>query len=270
MADFAEYLPYDAVLYGGNKASEVHNLFPQLWAQVNRQAINMNVCGDRLGLLADLFGKFTGHISTSLILAINKSGMLDVICIITIFIGWQTCHTSGLTWSCAIPSIGGHSKSVVCSFVLAWWPTCHLGCIRWIANSKYITCKRIGCRVFIGNCLNICLGNKWFNRHFFRYFIVLNRSSAGCNILATTSPTADIPIIVLQALIGSLSSAMSGMALTHSDIGGYTMVEEFGLKYLRTKELLIRWLVRQMLAQLCTGKKENKSTVHNNHNSTHT
>ena len=40
---------------------------------------------------------------------------------------------------------------------------------------------------------------------------------------------------------------MSGMALTHSDIGGYTMVEEFGLKYLRTKELLIRWLVHMIV-----------------------
>ena len=37
------------------------------------------------------------------------------------------------------------------------------------------------------------------------------------------------------------SSGLSGLSLTHSDIGGYTMVDTPVLSYLRSKELLIRW-----------------------------
>jgi alpha-glucosidase len=37
MADFSEYLPLDAVLHDGDAAT-VHNAFPALWAQVNRNA----------------------------------------------------------------------------------------------------------------------------------------------------------------------------------------------------------------------------------------
>jgi alpha-glucosidase len=39
MADFGEYLPTDAVLFGGRSAEEAHNDFPRLWAEVNRRAV---------------------------------------------------------------------------------------------------------------------------------------------------------------------------------------------------------------------------------------
>lgn len=38
MADFGEYVPFDSVLATGQPA-EVHNLFPELWAGVNREAV---------------------------------------------------------------------------------------------------------------------------------------------------------------------------------------------------------------------------------------
>jgi alpha-glucosidase len=38
MSDFGEALPFDAKVANG-QASDVHNLFPELWAQVNREAI---------------------------------------------------------------------------------------------------------------------------------------------------------------------------------------------------------------------------------------
>ena len=38
MADFGEYLPVDCVLHDGDPA-ELHNLWPVLWAKVNREAI---------------------------------------------------------------------------------------------------------------------------------------------------------------------------------------------------------------------------------------
>lgn len=40
---------------------------------------------------------------------------------------------------------------------------------------------------------------------------------------------------------GHLSAGLSGLSMVHSDIGGYTMVNEFGLNYTRSKELLLRW-----------------------------
>lgn len=39
MADFAEYLPTDAVLYSGESAEVLHNQWPVLWAKVNMEAV---------------------------------------------------------------------------------------------------------------------------------------------------------------------------------------------------------------------------------------
>jgi alpha-glucosidase len=39
MADFGEYLPVDAVLYGGKDSLLAHNEFPALWARANAEAI---------------------------------------------------------------------------------------------------------------------------------------------------------------------------------------------------------------------------------------
>ncbi len=39
MADFGEALPYDAVLHSGEPAARVHNLYPELWARLNREVV---------------------------------------------------------------------------------------------------------------------------------------------------------------------------------------------------------------------------------------
>lgn len=39
MADFGEYLPVDAVLSNGQSPRSVHNLWPRIWAQLNREAV---------------------------------------------------------------------------------------------------------------------------------------------------------------------------------------------------------------------------------------
>lgn len=39
MADFGEYLPTDAICYGDVKGEDIHNLWPVLWARVNREAV---------------------------------------------------------------------------------------------------------------------------------------------------------------------------------------------------------------------------------------
>ena len=47
---------------------------------------------------------------------------------------------------------------------------------------------------------------------------------------------------IKSAVTGLLSSGFSGYALEHSDIGGYTAIDNFLLKYHRSKELLMRWI----------------------------
>eukprot|EP00117_Sycon_ciliatum_P022861 scpid22808/ scgid3863/ Alpha-glucosidase yihQ len=44
-----------------------------------------------------------------------------------------------------------------------------------------------------------------------------------------------------SAIVGMLSAGMSGHTLVHTDIGGYADVDIAGVKFLRTKELLMRW-----------------------------
>lgn len=51
-----------------------------------------------------------------------------------------------------------------------------------------------------------------------------------------------------SALAGLLSAGLSGWALAHSDIGGYTEVDEYGVKYIRKQELLLRWMETSALA----------------------
>ncbi|MDP7035577.1 MAG: alpha-glucosidase [Planctomycetota bacterium] len=45
-----------------------------------------------------------------------------------------------------------------------------------------------------------------------------------------------------SALLGLLSSGLSGFTLNHSDIGGYTAVSLPGFRYQRSQELLLRWM----------------------------
>ncbi len=39
MADFGEYLPIDGVFHDGTPAMLMHNLYPVLWAKLNREAV---------------------------------------------------------------------------------------------------------------------------------------------------------------------------------------------------------------------------------------
>ncbi len=48
MADFGEALPYDARLHSGEPASEAHNRYPELWAQLNREVVDEAPNGDTL------------------------------------------------------------------------------------------------------------------------------------------------------------------------------------------------------------------------------
>jgi sulfoquinovosidase len=56
MADFGEALPFDAVLHSGEDAAVVHNRYPELWAQANRDAVDAAGLGEQA-----LFFSRSGH-----------------------------------------------------------------------------------------------------------------------------------------------------------------------------------------------------------------
>jgi len=43
-------------------------------------------------------------------------------------------------------------------------------------------------------------------------------------------------------LIGALNGGLTGFTLCHSDIGGYTSLDNYGIKFFRNKEILYRWI----------------------------
>lgn len=55
-------------------------------------------------------------------------------------------------------------------------------------------------------------------------------------------PTLDKYDGMQSALIGSLNGGLTGFSLCHSDIGGYTTVDNYGYKITRSREVLYRWI----------------------------
>jgi len=45
-----------------------------------------------------------------------------------------------------------------------------------------------------------------------------------------------------SAIVGALSGGIGGHSITHTDIGGYTMQDKGPMLYVRSKELLLRWI----------------------------
>lgn len=48
MADFGEALPYDSVLFGDNSGANLHNRYPELWAQLNRELVDSLPSGEEI------------------------------------------------------------------------------------------------------------------------------------------------------------------------------------------------------------------------------
>ena len=61
MADFGEYLPADCVLFSGQSAEEMHNLWPALWAKLNREAVEESGLSDEIFFF--MRAGFTGNIA---------------------------------------------------------------------------------------------------------------------------------------------------------------------------------------------------------------
>lgn len=48
MADYGEYLPFDAQLFSGEEAEVVHNRYPEMWARLNREVLEEEGLGGEL------------------------------------------------------------------------------------------------------------------------------------------------------------------------------------------------------------------------------
>lgn len=75
---------------------------------------------------------------------------------------------------------------------------------------------------------------------------------------------------IKSAVVGLLSSGISGYALNHSDIGGYCAVNLPLIKYNRSEELLIRWMELSAFTTVFRTHEGNKpacnSQFYSNHN----
>jgi sulfoquinovosidase len=127
MADFGEALPYDAILNGNQTGADLHNRYPELWAQTNRELLDTLPEGDE-------------------IVFFNRSG-------------YQ------------------HSPA----FATLFWAGDQL--VSWDAHDG-----------------------------------------------------------IKSAVTGMLSGGISGLSLNHTDIGGYTAINTPLAHYVRSKELLLRWM----------------------------
>lgn len=74
---------------------------------------------------------------------------------------------------------------------------------------------------------------------------------------------------IYSALVGLLSSGLSGMTLNHGDIGGYTAttlprfpIQIPGLSFLRSKELLLRWIEFYAFTAIFRTHEGNQPTGH--------
>eukprot|EP00899_Mesostigma_viride_P012381 jgi/Mesvir1/21143/Mv14191-RA.2 len=127
MADFGEYLPFDAVLWSGESTSTAHNRFPEMWADINRRAV----------------------------------------------------EAAGLRGTSVFFSRAGAHKSPAISPLF------------WLGDQLVSWDRHDG----------------------------------------------------LQSVITAMTSAgLSGYSLMHSDVGGYTSIKRFPFRYLRSKELAMRWM----------------------------
>ncbi len=146
MVDFAEALPFEAILHDGSDAADYHNRYPVEWMRLNREAI------EEAGLLGE-------------ILTFNRSG-----------------HTQSPSYS------------------LMFWEGDQL--------------------------------TTWDNYD------------------GMTS-----------ALRGLISGGFSGLALNHSDTGGYTSLSIYGLGYVRQGEMLKRWAEMSAFTSLLRTHEGNQPTA---------
>ncbi|MDQ0256639.1 alpha-glucosidase [Evansella vedderi] len=63
---------------------------------------------------------------------------------------------------------------------------------------------------------------------------------------------------IKTAVTGLLSSGLSGFSLNHSDIGGYTSITDFPLNYVRSEELLLRWIELNAFTALFRSHEGNR------------
>lgn len=156
MADFGEYLPFDAILYDGTDAAKYHNIYPQEWAKLNQEAIQELKIKQEEEELTNK--KIQSNHNNN-----NNNNKLKAI----------------------------EADDIIYFMRSAWLQSPNYTSVFWLGDQLVSWDKYDG---------------------------------------------------IKSVLISAISSGVGGHSLTHSDIGGYTMHDNGPIKYMRSKELLFRWI----------------------------
>ena len=177
MHDFGEYLPFDAVMASGETAEEWHNRFPEVWAQLGRNA-TQRAAAAVAAAAAGAAGAATAAGAAGAAVTAGSSERSEIV---------------------------AAEDEVVFFARSAWTRSPGIAPLFWQGDQLTTWDQFDGLRT---------------------------------------------------VLLGTLSGGLSGRSLSHSDVGGYTMVDEsvtiaghpLGVYYVRDAELLQRWTELSALA----------------------
>eukprot|EP00602_Paraphysomonas_sp_CaronLab_P004374 CAMPEP_0185032268 /NCGR_PEP_ID=MMETSP1103-20130426/20220_1 /TAXON_ID=36769 /ORGANISM="Paraphysomonas bandaiensis, Strain Caron Lab Isolate" /LENGTH=825 /DNA_ID=CAMNT_0027568097 /DNA_START=78 /DNA_END=2555 /DNA_ORIENTATION=- len=97
MADFGEYLPFDAVLFSGEDAASYHNRYPEEWAKVNEEAIAEASMSDEV-----LYFMRSAHV--------KSPGHTAMYWVGDQLVSWDGCDgLKTVVTSCLSSGLGGHT-----------------------------------------------------------------------------------------------------------------------------------------------------------------
>eukprot|EP00854_Cymbomonas_tetramitiformis_P020636 gene20636-24738_t len=223
MADFGEYLPFDAQLYAGS-AAEVHNDYPRLWAELNQQAVQQAGM-DWTGQRQDAFGT---RLLWNWEVDLNH------------YPGWGGFVTSLQKEGIRMMTyINPHVTTNATSF----HPYLHRDLFEEGRHNGYLV-KNVDGDPYIQASASPAFqfGTEGDAVYFMRSSFVGAPKATTVNWLGDQLVTWDSFDGLQSAVIGALSSGLSGISMTHSDIGGFTNMNlSHTMVYLRSKELLLRW-----------------------------
>ncbi|KAJ1435627.1 glycosyl hydrolases family 31-domain-containing protein [Ochromonadaceae sp. CCMP2298] len=202
MADFGEYLPFDAVLHDGSDAKQYHNIYPQEWARINHEA--------KQELLEQQRGKQSAP-PKGWLYALNRKTSLPA------------AQAQAKEGEGAVMGMGaGTGKGTG---------------IGAGAGAGKSTDTGIGAGIGAGFGINAS-----DLVYFMRSAWLQSPPLTSVFWLGDQLVSWDRHDGIKSVLVGAISSGVGGHSLTHSDIGGYTMQEVGPLPFLRTRELLLRWV----------------------------
>lgn len=184
MADFGEYLPYDAVLFDTEiPPEEYHNFYPEAWAQLNEEAVKEYEAEFRSSNKTAL----EGGLEASTLWGKTVAGLKEL--------RHKTVHLAAFGKEASESSEECLEEREIFFFMRS----------AWLRSPQYS-------RAF------------WIGSNAIMKFTVFHRPFNKAVSLGDQMVSWDGYDGIKSVLIAYLSGGIGGHSLTHSDIGGYTVV----------------------------------------------